>query len=156
MIVIAIIWIFLIVAVIILVGIVIKNFYFMDLKMHDLYSAKSQPRQKTSKPPKPKKVKEPKRVKQPKKAKEPKRVKQPKSSQPKAKAPASSSSITDAQRLTKIKQTQHQIASIHSMIRNIDTQFQAGSISQQEYLQKKSFLSEKLGGLQAELDQLRS
>ncbi len=101
--------------------------------------------QKTPRPPKPKKVKEQK-IKEPKKVKEPKAVK----------SPAPSASAADAQTITKIKQIQHQIASINSMIRNIDTQFQSGSISQQEYMQKKSFLSEKLGGLQAELEQLRS
>ena len=108
------------------------------------------PRQKVPKQPKPKKVKEQK-IKEPKKVKEPKRVKEPKPT----KAPAPAATATDAQTITKIKQIQHQIASVNSMIKNIDTQFQSGAISQSEYMQKKSFLSEKLGGLQAELDQLR-
>lgn len=144
-------------AFIIALAVLIKYTFLADVDLRVSVYRSPYQRTRAPKPPKPKKVKQPK-VKKPKKVKEPRKIKEPVKAAaiPSPATPAPAPTATDAQRLTKIKQVQHQIASVNSMIKNIDTQFQSGGITQEEYMQKKSFLAEKLGGLQAELDQLRS
>jgi len=72
-----------------------------------------------------------------------------------APSPAATPQISDENK-EKIQQIQKQIASLNSMIQNLDSSFSSGGISQEEYLKKKNFLGEKLGALMGQLDSLMS
>ena len=54
-----------------------------------------------------------------------------------------------------IRKLELQIKSINTMIQNIDIKFRNGEISQAKYYEKKSFLAEKLGGLNGQLEQFK-
>ena len=61
----------------------------------------------------------------------------------------------DPERMARIKQVQQQATSIKEMIKNLDTQYQSGNINQQEYTQKRGFLTDKLKTLHTEFEQLK-
>lgn len=56
----------------------------------------------------------------------------------------------------RVKQLQLKINSVRTMLNDLDNKFQTGAITQDVYVEKKHFLSQKLGEMQAQLEQLQS
>lgn len=61
---------------------------------------------------------------------------------------------TESIEIENVKQLKLKINSVKAMLNDLENKFQTGAITQDVYVEKKHFLSEKLGQMQFQLEQL--